>query len=417
MSVVIVGGGPAGMMAAIAAASRGRKVVLIEKNDRPGRKMYISGKGRCNITNNTDIKSFLNEVVSNPKFLMAALYAFPPSAAMEFFESNGLPLKTERGDRVFPASDKSADVIDLMRNLLKEKGVKLVASETVKRLEKVGEIITKVVTDKSEYPCEAVLLATGGISYPKTGSTGDGYLFAKELGHTIIEPKPALCPVLLKGAYDTAGKLIGYNELPFPQGLSLKNVEAKIIKKDNSPLYKEFGEMLFTDKGVSGPCVLSLSSRINRAVFSDIMFSIDLKPALDEKTLDARILRDFGEAPNRQFKNSLSELLPKSLIPYIVALSCIDPDKPINAISKAERKGLLGLLKNLRFSIEGLEGFDQAIVTAGGVSVKEVNPSTMASKLVKNLYFAGEILDVDALTGGYNIQIALSTGYLAGKNI
>lgn len=418
MTVVIIGAGPAGMMAAVTAAKRGKRVLLIEKNDRPGRKMYISGKGRCNVTNDIDAAGFLKEVVSNPKFLMSAMHTFSPSDTVRFFAERGLRLKTERGGRVFPESDKSADVIDCLAREVKASGAVLHTSETVVKLEAESGKIVRVITDKADYDAEAVLITCGGLSYPKTGSTGDGYAFARALGHTIIEPRPALCPILLSGALDAAGNAVTKEQLPFPEGLSLKNVEAKIVLKDSGAvLFSEFGEMLFTDRGVSGPAVLSLSSRINRLENHKLLFAVDFKPALDKKTLDARVLRDFGENANKQFKNALNDLLPKSAIPYILALSSIDPEKPVNLISREERKGLVNLLKELRMPVTGLAPIAEAIVTAGGVTVKEVNPTTMRSKLVENLYFAGEVLDVDALTGGYNIQIALSTGYLAGSKV
>jgi len=417
MSLVIIGAGPAGMMAAITAARRGISVLLLDKNDRPGRKMYITGKGRCNVTNDTDVSGFLKEVVSNPKFLMSALNAFSPADTVAFFEKCGLRMKTERGGRVFPESDKSSDVIDCLAREVRASGAVMRSSNTVLRLEVEDGRIVRVFTDKGSIDADAVLIACGGLSYPKTGSTGDGYAFARSVGHTVIEPKPALCPILLLGALDAAGNAVSREKLPFPEGLSLKNVEASIRDKDGSALYTEFGEMLFTDKGVSGPAVLSLSSKINRIEPCKLLFAIDFKPALDRKTLDARVLRDFGENTNRQFKNALGDLLPKSAIPYILALSCIDPEKPVNLISREERMGLIGLLKELKMPLKGLAPVDEAIITAGGVSVKEVNPGTMRSKLVDNLYFAGEVLDVDALTGGYNIQIALSTGYLAGTKI
>lgn len=417
MNVVVIGGGPAGMMAAITAADRGKNVILIEKNDRLGRKMYIAGKGRCNITNDTDVKGLLSEVISNPKFLTSAAYAFPPSATVDFFESRGVRLKTERGARVFPVSDKSADIIDCMVRALKSSKVMIKTSETVLRILQKGGTVVGVITDKNTYEANAVIVATGGLSYPKTGSTGDGYDFAKAVGHSIVEPKPALAPIVLKGAYDASGRLINKEDMPFPQGLSLKNVEAKILSVTGGVVGKEFGEMLFTDDGVSGPAVLTLSSKINRSDFSQIVFAIDFKPALDEKTLDNRLLRDFESVSNKRFRNSLDELLPKSLIPYIVRLTGIDPDKSINSVSRAERKNLLTLLKGTRFAVEGLASIDEAIVTAGGIAAGEINPATMQSKIIPNLYFAGEVIDVDALTGGFNIQIALSTGYLAGNKV
>lgn len=405
MRVVVIGGGPAGIMATISAINNGNSVVLIEKNEKIGRKLYISGKGRCNVSNASEAQEFLSNVVSNPKFLSSAIRAFSPNNVMEFFESRGVKLKVERGNRIFPVSDKSSDIIDALYKELHNVGADLRLQERVVNISKKNDIFY-VKTSQNTYECDAVIVATGGKSYPKTGSNGEGYEFAKELGHSIVEIKPALAPILLK------------SKVELPQGLSLKNVTAKILDKTtNKTLAEDFGEMIFTDEGVSGPIVLSLSSRINRLDFNSITFAIDLKPALDHKQLDARILRDFQQVSNKQFKNSLDALLPKSMIPFIIELTGISPETTVNVINKEQRKKLVGLLKCLKFDVIGLAPLDEAIVTAGGVKVSEINPKTMESKLVKNLYFAGEIIDVDALTGGYNIQIALSTGYVAGRSI
>lgn len=405
------------MMAAIAAAEDGQEVILFEKNEKPGKKLYITGKGRCNLTNDTDPAGFIKNVCSNPKFLLSALNAFPPRTTMDFFENAGLPLKVERGGRVFPASDKSSDVTAALVKRLTRAGVTVKLKEKVQKLILKDNRVTEIVTDKGKYFPSAVIIATGGKSYSLTGSTGDGYIFAKETGHNIVEPKPALCPILLKGALDASGAEIASGVLPFPEGLSLKNITASVKERSGKTLFSEFGELLFTDKGVSGPVILTLSSKINRKNPKDLLLSIDLKPALTHEELDARVRRDFLENVNRQFKNSLNALLPKSLIPYIVALSLINPESAVNIITRAERAALVGLLKDLTFPIASLGSIEESIVTAGGVSVKDIDPRTMRSKLVDNLYFAGEVIDVDGFTGGYNIQIALSTGYAAGKNI
>lgn len=405
MRVVVIGGGPAGIMATISAINNGNSVILIEKNEKIGRKLYISGKGRCNVSNASDAQEFLSNVVSNPKFLSSAIRAFSPTSVTEFFESRGVKLKVERGNRIFPVSDKSSDIIDALYKELHSVGADLRLQERVVGISKKNDVFC-VKTSQNTYECDAVVITTGGKSYPKTGSNGEGYVFAKEFGHSVTEIKPALVPILLKSPID------------LPQGLSLKNVTAKIVDKaTNKTIAEDFGEMIFTDEGVSGPIVLSLSSRINRLNLDTFSFVIDLKPALDHKQLDARILRDFQSVYNKQFKNSLDALLPKSMIPFIIGLSGIAPETTVNVINKEQRKKLVGLLKCLKFDVMGLAPIDEAIVTAGGVNVSEINPKTMESKLVKNLYFAGEIIDVDALTGGYNIQIALSTGFVAGRSI
>lgn len=408
--VIVIGGGPAGMFAAYFAAKNGHSVTLLEQNEKLGKKLYITGKGRCNITNASDMEELFKNVCSNAKFLYSAFYSYTNEQVIEFFEEHGLPTKIERGNRVFPVSDRSSDVIATLAKTLKEAGV------VVKLYTRVSELITVGTEDKEikgvrlengeKISADAVILATGGISYPSTGATGDGYRMAEELSHKIVEPTPSLVPFEVKEDYA--------KEL---QGLSLKNVAIQIMD-EKKVLYKDFGEMLFTHFGVSGPMILSASAMIKPANFqSPKKLYIDLKPALDEDTLDKRVLREFEEAKNKQFKNSIHKLLPTKMVPVIIELSGIDPDKKVNEISKEERKNLVKLLKAMPLTITGLRGFKEAIITKGGVSVKDVNPSTMESKKVKNLYFCGELLDLDAMTGGYNLQIAWSTGYLAGNSI
>lgn len=412
--VIVVGGGPAGMFAAYFAAKNGHKVTLLEQNEKLGKKLYITGKGRCNITNACDMEELFQNVCSNPKFLYSAFYAYTNKQVVEFFESHGLHTKVERGNRVFPVSDHSSDVIAALAKALKEAGVE------VQLHTKVQEILTtQVLSDGEEskvtgvllengkkFPADAVVLATGGISYPSTGATGDGYRFAERLRHRIVEPTPSLVPFNTKEDW--------VREL---QGLSLKNVSIKITK-DKKVLYEDFGEMLFTHFGISGPMILSASAAIKPEHFKEPLSAwIDLKPALDEDTLDKRILRDFEEAKNKQYKNSLQKLLPGKLVPVIMELSGIDPEKKVNEISKEERKRLVTLLKALPITITGLRGWNEAIITKGGISVKDINPSTMESKKVQKLYICGEVLDLDAMTGGFNLQIAWSTGYLAGNSI
>lgn len=400
MRTVVVGGGPAGLMASASCAYCGGQTVLIERNEKPGKKLYITGKGRCNVTNACTPREFLEKVVTNPKFLYGALYAFTPEDTINILESNGTKTKVERGNRVFPLSDKASDVTKAFVKYAQNAGV-VFEQGNVTEIVKNGEVF-RVVTNEKTYECDNVILACGGVSYPSTGSNGDGFKLAKALGHTVTAIRPALVPIHLK------------EDVKSLQGLSLKNVSVTVGVGKNS--YTQFGEMLFTDKGVSGPVILSASSLINKINYVGTPLCIDLKPALDESTLDKRILSDFDKYKNKRFRNSLDDLLPKSLIPYIIERSGINPDKPVNSVSREERAVLVKLLKCLNFTISALGSVEQGIVTSGGVNVSEVNPKTMESKIVKGLYFAGEMLDVDALTGGFNIQIALSTGYLAGTN-
>ena len=391
--IAVIGGGPAGMMAAISAAESGADVTLYEKNDKLGKKLFITGKGRCNLTNACDVRDIFGNIVNNSKFLYSAIYSFTNEDTVSFFEERGLRLKEERGQRIFPESDKSSDVIKVLEKAVRDAGVKVRLKSNISSIDGLKE--------------DAVIIATGGLSYPSTGSTGDGYTFAKKMGHEVISPEPALAPIICKEQW--------IRQL---EGLSLKNVAVKITDWKDDALYSDFGEMLFTSKGVSGPVILSTCSvcgrHINRK--GDCTLHIDLKPALDAEQLDARILRDFEREQNKDFRNSLGGLLPRKLIPVIVGLSGIDPYKKVNSITREERQQLASLLKDFRLEISKTADFNEAIVTSGGVNVKEINPKTMESKLKKNVYFAGEVMDVDAFTGGFNIQIALSTGYLAGRS-
>jgi len=403
MNVIVIGGGPAGMMCAGTAAER-HSVILLDKNEKLGKKLYITGKGRANVTNLCSRDVFLSNVVRNPKFLMSAYYAFPPESTMSFYEKWGVPLKVERGERVFPQSDKSNDIIKAHLKHLENNNVKIELNAQVERLLINNDTVSGVkLKDGREFPCNAAVIATGGMSYPSTGSTGDGYKIAKETGHNVIEPVAALVPLELKEDHDL-------------EGLSLKNVKASIVNANGKILFSDFGEMLFTKKGVSGPIILSLSSRINR-LNEPLFLSIDLKPALSFEQLDDRVLRDFNENINRDFINSLDGLLPKSMIPEIISRSGIDPRYKVNQVEKQERQKLVRILKDLKFSISRIDKIELGIVTSGGVDTREINPKTMESKIVKGLYFVGEVLDVDALTGGFNIQIALSTGYLAAISV
>ena len=406
--VAVIGGGAAGMMAAIAAAEHGHQVQLFEKNEKLGKKIYITGKGRCNVTNACDTEELFAAVVHNPKFLYSGFYSFTNRDIMELVEKNGCPLKTERGGRVFPVSDKSSDVIRALTVCLKNAGVQVRLYEEVDSVETGDGGVSGIRLKKTgeRIPADAVIVATGGLSYPSTGSTGDGYRFAEKTGHKVTDLSPALVP------FETAEPVV--KEL---QGLSLKNIQARILK-GKKVIYEEFGEMLFTHFGVSGPVLLSASSYgAAQLKKGPLTLSLDLKPALSEEQLDARILRDFEEQKNKQYKNSLSRLLPAKMIPVIVERSGIDPDKKINEITREERRRIVQAVKDFRLTLTGLRGYKEAIITQGGVSVREINPSTMESKLVKGLYFAGEVLDLDAVTGGYNLQIAWSTGYLAGSSI
>ncbi|WP_283699940.1 NAD(P)/FAD-dependent oxidoreductase [Clostridium perfringens] len=403
--VIVIGAGPAGMMAAISAAEN-HEVILLEGNERIGKKLFITGKGRCNVTNAKDISEFFDFIPGNPHFLYSALYTYTNIDVMNFFENAGVKLKVERGSRVFPNSDKSSDIISGLSRGLNEAGVDLRLHSKVKDVIFNNNKIEAVILENgSKVKGDYFIITTGGKSYPLTGSTGIGFDLAKKMGHTIVEPKPSLVPIEIEESW--------VREL---QGLSLRNIELKIKNKKNSKVvYSGQGEMLFTHFGISGPLVLSGSRFIKDGERFEI--SLDLKPALEEKQLDLRIQKDFKKNLNKDFKNSLDELLPKKLIPVIIELSGIDENKKVNSITKEERRTLLNLLKNLTFTVKGLRDIAEAIVTAGGVSTKEIDPSTMKSKIVDNLYFAGEVIDVDAFTGGYNVQIALSTGYLAGKSI
>lgn len=397
MRIAVVGAGAAGLMAAIAAAKTS-DVVLYEKNEKVGKKIYITGKGRCNVTNACEPQEFLENVVNGKKFLYGAIYAFPPSKTVEFLENNGVATKIERGNRVFPESDKSSDVIKALKKAIDREGVRVCFEEVAEIRRDDGGFV--VVTERSAEKFDKVVLACGGVSYPATGSTGDGYKFAKSFGHKIIQPRAALVPILLKSNVKSL------------EGLSLKNVTATITVSGKS--FSEFGEMLFTSGGVSGPIILSLSSVINKYDLKNAKLSIDLKPALSHEKLDDRIFSDFEKYKNKQYKNALGDLLPTKLIDYFVGYTKINADKPVNSITRKERETIVENMKNLSFDVLSLDKIDVGIVTAGGVDLKEVNPKTMESKLIQGLYFAGEMLDVDAFTGGFNLQIAFATGYLAG---
>ena len=405
--VVVIGGGAAGSYAAITAAKNGHDVTLVEKNEKIGKKIYITGKGRCNLTNASDMEVLFSNVMSNRKFLYSAFYACDNSSVIDFFETNGMATKIERGNRVFPVSDHSSELISTLTKALRKENVRLLFNTSVKNiLIEDNAACGVVLSDNTKLKADSVIVATGGLSYKSTGSTGEGHQMAKKLGHKIVECTPALVPFNIKESW--------VKEL---QGLSLKNT-AIMIYKEKKKVYEDFGEMLFTHFGVSGPMILSASASIKPALFKEnLKLVIDLKPALTSEQLDKRILRDFDEEKNKQFKNSIGKLLPQKLVPVIIELSKINPDKKVNEVSKEERLLLVNLIKNLTVTVEGLRDWNEAIITKGGVSVKEVNPSTMESKLINNLYFAGEVLDLDAMTGGYNLQIAWSTGYLAGISI
>lgn len=403
---IIVGGGAAGMMAAITAAGLGKSTLLLEKMNRCGKKISITGKGRCNVTNNCTSDDFFANIPTNPRFLYSAYAGFNSQDCMDFFERLGVPLKTERGNRVFPVSDKAEDIVRALEQGCEDYGVNRIFSKVTEIIAEDGAV-KGVKCGSRTYFAPSVLIATGGRSYPGTGSDGDGYRFAEELGHTVTDIKPSLVPIESDDDYCRD-----------MMGLSLKNVVLTL--KDtvkNKTVFSEMGEMLFTHFGVSGPLVLSASSHIPQIESGRYIFYIDLKPALDEKKLDERILRDFKEIPNRIFANSLSKLLPSKMIPTVIALSCINGEKQVNSVTKQERQRLVSLLKAFPVHIRSFRPIAEAIVTSGGVKVSEVSPKTMESKLVKGLYFAGEILDVDGYTGGFNLQIAFSTGCLAGENM
>ena len=404
--VIVAGGGAAGMMAAVTAARNGKKVLLIEKNEKLGRKLFITGKGRCNITNSADIEDLFSAVVSNPKFLYSSFYSLTNDQVIDFFEDLGVKTKVERGGRVFPESDHSSDVIRALEQEMKRLGVEFCLKSEVKEIliedENAGGVILS--SGKKLYS-DAVIIATGGISYPSTGSTGDGYRFARACGHKVTELSPSLVPMEVKEWY--AKELMG---------LSLRNIEIRITA-GKKKLYEEFGEMLFTHYGVTGPVILSASSIVGRRLKEqELTLHIDLKPALTEEQLDKRVLREFEANHNRQFKNAVDSLFPAKLKPVIVELSGIQEDKKVNEVTKEERLHFVRLIKDFSMTLTGMRGYNEAIITKGGVSVKEIDPGTMESRLVNRLYFAGEVLDLDAVTGGYNLQIAWSTGYLAGMN-
>lgn len=404
--VVVIGAGAAGLMAAGKAAELGKAVSLVEKNDRIGKKLLISGKGRCNITNNTDMEGLIENIPGNGNFLYSAFYTFSNADIVDFFEKHQLPTKVERGGRIFPQSDKAKDVVEALWRYVNRNRVRLLLKSPVESIRTVnGEVKAVVLKNGEQLECDAAILATGGASYPGTGSTGDGYAIARRLGHSIAALKPSLVPLVAEESW--------VKEL---QGLSLKNISITILNKNRKKVYSDFGEMLFTHFGVSGPVILSGSRHVLDYNYRDIKLVIDLKPALSEEKLDERLQRDFEKFSRKQFKNALDELLPQKMIPVIIRLSGISPDKSVNQITREERRGLIRLLKNLEITITGSRPIEEAIVTAGGVSTDEINPSTMESKLIKGLYFAGELIDVDAYTGGFNLTIAFSTGYLAGIN-
>lgn len=402
--VIVIGGGPAGMMAAGTAAENGCAVILIEKNNRLGKKLAITGKGRCNITNACeDVETLLKNVITNRRFLYSAFYGFDNFQVIDFFEKHGVPTKVERGERVFPQSDKSLDVVSAMRKFLVDNNVEIVCDTVTDIKTEDGAVSGVECENRGFLRADSVIVATGGISYSATGSTGDGYKWAEQMGHTIIKPQPSLVPVEVRQTW--------HEQL---SGLSLKNIAIEVKNSKGKKIYSDFGEMMFAHFGLTGPVILSASAHMKNAESESYKIKIDLKPALSEKQLDERILRDFSENMNKDFINSLDRLLPKNMIPAIVELCGIEPHKKVNSVTSQERKRLTELLKNLEFDVTGLCSVEQAIITAGGVSVKEINPSTMESKLVSGLFFAGEIIDVDALTGGFNLQIAFSTGRLAG---
>ncbi|MCH5321595.1 MAG: NAD(P)/FAD-dependent oxidoreductase [Eubacterium sp.] len=404
--IVIIGGGAAGLMCAAKSALNGNDVTVLEKMDRPARKLMITGKGRCNLTNATfELDDLISFVPTNPRFLYSAFSNFMPYDTMDLFEELGVPLKIERGNRVFPQSDKAVDIVDALVGYCKNSGAKIVHA-TAKAFECDGNKITAVILDdKTKITCDKVAICTGGKSYPLTGSTGDGYTLAKLVGHTVTEIKPSLVPLVCSN-----------NFVPKLQGLSLKNISVKLFENDRE-IYSDFGEMLFTHYGVSGPVILSASSHIRNMGERQYKISIDLKPALDEQTLDRRIQKDFSEQSNKDFINSLNKLLPKKLIPVIVLLSGIEPSTKVNQITKQQRQSLVKLIKNLVVDISAFRPVEEAIVTSGGVNVKEIDPKTMKSKIIDNLYFAGEVIDVDAYTGGFNLQIAFSTAVLCAENM
>lgn len=403
--VIVIGGGAAGMMAAGTAGKRGLDVTLIEKNNRLGKKLLITGKGRCNITNNADVEGLIENVPVNGSFLYSAFYTFSNTDLMDLFKELGLEIKVERGGRVFPSSDRALDVVKTLEKYMQQNHVKVMHEEVKKILVNNHKIIGVQINNGKELYADCVVVATGGLSYPGTGSTGDGYKFAKEAGHSITPLKPSLVPLEASESW--------VKEL---QGLSLKNIEVTILDEKKKKVYNDFGELLFTHFGVSGPTILSASSHMRNIEKHKYILKIDLKPALSEEQLDKRIQRDFEKLSRKIYSNSLDDLLPKKLIPIIINLSGIPEDKPVNQITRTERLSIVNVLKNLTINISGFRPIKEAIITSGGINIDEINPSNMESKLVEGLYFAGEVLDIDAYTGGFNLQVAFSTGHLAGTH-
>ncbi|WP_296645335.1 NAD(P)/FAD-dependent oxidoreductase [Romboutsia sp. 13368] len=402
--VVVIGAGAAGMMAAATAANRGLDVTLIEKNHRVGRKILITGKGRCNITNDCDIEELIENVPTNGKFLYSAFYTFTNTDVIEMFNKLGVETKTERGKRVFPASDKAHDIANALEKMVKSQKVKILLNTKVDKIISKENKVEKVILDnKKEILCDSVIIATGGLSYPLTGSTGDGYKFAKSLGHKIIETKPSLIGMEVQEEFvKDIGKL------------SLRNIAICVYNSKNKKIYDDFGELEFTKYGIDGPVIKSASCRMKDTTKENYKIVLDLKPALDEEKLDKRIQRDFQKYTNKKFENALDDLLPKKLIPIIINLSKIDKNTVVHQISREQRKSLVHLLKNITLTVKRYRPIEEAIITSGGIKVSEINSSTMESKLIEGLFFAGEVIDVDAYTGGFNLQIAFSTGYLAG---
>lgn len=405
-AVVIIGAGAAGLLCSAKLAQRGFEVTLLEKMNRPARKLMITGKGRCNVTNACfELDDLISNVPTNPRFMYSAFSNFMPYDTMALFEELGVPLKIERGNRVFPQSDKAVDIVDALVRYCKDSGVKFIQAE-VKAFEcENGEIKAVILSDKSKIPCDRVVVATGGKSYPLTGSTGDGYILARSVGHKVTKIKPSLVPLVCSN-----------NFVPKLQGLSLKNISVTLFENDRE-IFTDFGEMIFTHYGMSGPVILSASSHIRNMGKKDYKIEIDFKPALDLQTLDKRLQKDFSEFSNKDFINSLSKLLPKKLIPVIVLISGILPNTKCNQITKEQRQALAHLLKHFTVNVSGFRPVEEAIITSGGVDVKELDPKTMKSKIVDNLYFIGEVIDVDAYTGGFNLQIAFSTAAVCAENM
>ena len=433
MKVIVIGGGPAGIMSAISAKKCGNDVIILEKMESIGKKLLITGKGRCNITSGLDISEFINNIPGNGRFLYSSFQNFTNKDIINFLESHGVKVKEERGNRIFPVSDKSKDVLDAFYDELRALNIKIYTNSKVTNIFVENGVATKVEYEhngnKYVLLADKIILATGGKSYPTTGSTGDGYRIAKNLGHTVTDIRPSLIPIVANDNDDTEKLNLGNyknsrNICKALQGLSLRNIKIEVIDTTkNKVIYEDFGELLFTHFGVSGPTILSASSHIIRYKNIDellrdgkIIIRIDLKPALSREKLDDRILRDFDKEKNKLFRNSLDDLLPQKLINPVIDLSGINPNKKVNEISKKERLNLIEILKGFSITICGFRPVEEAIITAGGINIKEINPKTMESKIVKNLYFAGEIIDVDAYTGGFNLQIAYSTGYTAGLN-